>query len=975
MQRKIAQELRLGPEIMAMFDEQDEEDDFIGVILGSRGPIRSAAAVIDQTLRESRFIMIFLNGSYDVIPLTGTLGIPEYNDSIIIWTYSKRSVSYRSRTPELYTHTDVCLASYHDAMQLSSSEFMALLREEAGSIVDRYHPCVLDMDATTVLDCCLYEILLRCHTYYVSATSSVLAHAPNYWVCDGIIQRDRALETSYALHPIIIENREYYYELVPVFNKLKKDVKAPFLLVEDDDAVYEKRPYRWIVLRLKNNKALEDMQAILPGASSIFLTFEITAANKTHLKEREIINSLFKCCSNLRVLALYGCAFSFVSPPFHHCHTLRFLGLYHCTDDNNNNNSAAELEGGPGWACLQNLWVMDLNYTECVEMLLLSEDKMELMANLIELNIEGVRWSQSLANRLQRRLPHLRRLRIINPKYDEEAETSSSSDDIIISDSFLMDKTSLEILDLSGNRRGMRNLPASISKASRLQVLIVNDCDGLENVVVPNGLPASLRSFSFYGSGSARASMISLQGCTRLDNLLISSLPHLVELDLSGCAIKVLDFKTMVVGIPMLKQLFLLGCEHLRKIEWYYYYFEAPQLQLLCIDTRPGAGTRRVPAGSLGAPKKSSDLQVHAVTVDARMVRSLCDLLSYRDIDRSVYFNINIAASSTAAACGGVVVQQGPPESAANRKEMAAYSGDVFTQAGCDRTPMRAFPQPPTRQLDRHIEIGYGSHSVQSEVEMNRQAPRYEKKLSWLMMKYTQSLHVHDVSTYSNTMPATCWGSLRWCRVERCSSLHAVFPPGTSEENKLEIIWVSDLLMARCIWSKASIPEWDMLYRCNYLQSLRHLHLRSCPSIQFAVPVRLPSFLSLETLHVIYCGQLRHVFEVDQGYNGDVVRFPKLTTVHLHDLPALRQICEVGMIAPALKTIKTRGCWSLRRLPALKGRMPGERRPAVEDMEKDVWDALEWDGVDAGHHPSLFNAPVCSRYSKKKRLLRGTVLR
>ena len=59
-------------------------------------------------------------------------------------------------------------------------------------------------------------------------------------------------------------------------------------------------------------------------------------------------------------------------------------------------------------------------------------------------------------------------------------------------------------------------------------------------------------------------------------------------------------------------------------------------------------------------------------------------------------------------------------------------------------------------------------------------------------------------------------------------------------------------------------------------------------------------------------------------------------------------------------------------MPCL-GDRAGRRKPAVE-VEKDVWDALEWDGVDAGHHPSLYEAPVHSRYYKR-RMLRGTVLR
>jgi len=138
-----------------------------------------------------------------------------------------------------------------------------------------------------------------------------------------------------------------------------------------------------------------------------------------------------------------------------------------------------------------------------------------------------------------------------------------------------------------------------------------------------------------------------------------------------------------------------------------------------------------------------------------------------------------------------------------------------------------------------------------------------------------------------------------------------------------------------------------------------------------------PSFPSLETLHIVHCGELRHVFvrgDADEKHRHTSVEFPKLTTIHLHDLPALQQICEAAeMLAPALETIRIRGCWSLRRLPALKGRKPSMRRPIVE-IEKDVWDALEWDGVDAGHHPSLYEAPVHSRYYKR-RVLRTTVLR
>jgi hypothetical protein len=149
-----------------------------------------------------------------------------------------------------------------------------------------------------------------------------------------------------------------------------------------------------------------------------------------------------------------------------------------------------------------------------------------------------------------------------------KADTSIDS-----SSSLSMDKTEMEILDLSGNR-DMKNLSVSSSTARSLQMLILDGCDGLENVVVPDGLPSSLRSFSFDGYGPAtrwtssfelppkgskqkhnsdadtsavKTTKISLQGCTQLENLFVRGLPNLEELDLSGSAINALDFETMGV--------------------------------------------------------------------------------------------------------------------------------------------------------------------------------------------------------------------------------------------------------------------------------------------------------------------------------------------------------------------------------------------------------------------------------------------
>lgn len=62
-------------------------------------------------------------------------------------------------------------------------------------------------------------------------------------------------------------------------------------------------------------------------------------------------------------------------------------------------------------------------------------------------------------------------------------------------DNSFMDKTCMEILDLSGNS-DMEILPISLSKASSLEMLVLDGCDGLENVAAPSRLPPSLKSLA-----------------------------------------------------------------------------------------------------------------------------------------------------------------------------------------------------------------------------------------------------------------------------------------------------------------------------------------------------------------------------------------------------------------------------------------------------------------------------------------------
>uniref|UniRef100_A0A8R7P8K6 Disease resistance protein At4g27190-like leucine-rich repeats domain-containing protein n=1 Tax=Triticum urartu TaxID=4572 RepID=A0A8R7P8K6_TRIUA len=275
-----------------------------------------------------------------------------------------------------------------------------------------------------------------------------------------------------------------------------------------------------------------------------------------------------------------------------------------------------------------------------------------------------------------------------------------------------------------------------------------------------------------------------------------------------------------------------------------------------------------------------------------------------------------------------------------------------------------------------HVEIGTGvsNASVESVEAINAII---------FAMNQSESLHVHDNSSIATVIPEHMmsrvgmdldWEHLKHCHVVRCPKMHTVFTTNYDGHpfKEIESFWAADLPMSHCIWSKGRI--WSDNFSFSKLQSV---HLFSCPRLIFVLPLsRFYTLRSLETLHIVLCGDLRQLFPVEPeiltriatDYPKGVLEFPNLKHIYLHQLFKLQHICEAKMFAPKLETIRVRGCWGLRRLPAV-GR---DNRPIV-DCEKDWWEKLEWDGTEAGHDPSLFE-PGHSAYYKMP-LERVSVLR
>ncbi|XP_037470068.1 uncharacterized protein LOC119342816 [Triticum dicoccoides] len=518
---------------MHVFDEQDEEDDFRGVDESSRTEIVSIGSVINHSLRNERFLMIFHYGGDEDIDLTES-GIPVvYCEGKLLWTNHGRFQFPQKELRVMSSSANIRMY-FEEGEYMWESQVRALFYKEAAEVVG--YTGMDEIDPSVVVDCFLYSLFL---TEELGGKSSNVdygwaTHACNYWICDGILDGNRAWEVGNAL-----------YGVIPTLDYFSAEAKYLASLLDRNI-----KPYQGWNSITSNKQAAQNISAVRVNASSYFLTFEGDG------QPEELPNDMFQLASNLRVLKLCKCSFDFSSPPFRCCQKLRFLWLDNCTSTGK--------EEGEG-ACFPDLLVLEIRNTNYV----LLPHMIELMTNLRELNTKGVSW-RTLRHHFWKKLQNLQKLRF-----------TESSDVIPLDNCSAVDMMNLELLDFSGNTH-MESLP-EISSAGSLKVLILDGCSSLKHVAFKRA-PPLIESFSFDGYGpadnwthpiqlprkelrpksrvdrieEANVTKISLEGCARLHSIFLRALFNLKELDLSGTDIKTIDLGAM--DVPQLKKLFLLGC-------------------------------------------------------------------------------------------------------------------------------------------------------------------------------------------------------------------------------------------------------------------------------------------------------------------------------------------------------------------------------------------------------------------------------
>ncbi|CAN6210403.1 unnamed protein product [Urochloa humidicola] len=991
LQRTIARKLRLPQHVIDILDKQDEQDDFSGADEGARIEIVAVGREIHQALQGQNCLVVFHNGSTNTIDLND-FGIPQPADRWssfvrkVLWTFRGRLHAIPGMMPAvdltLYPATSSAEStkpsdgnqSQTDKEELSrenvpatggaevdnsqvylysyledseSEHWNGLVHEEATEIAQ--YSRKLGVTSETAVLCCKYMLLLNSRGVdeldYNWAT-----HASNYWICDGIIQelqQDKAWKVGTAL-----------------LEQMKLEDFSSYRLPDFGDKT------RWVVAT--NSYTAEEIK---PETTSFF------CANKRG-RVASLPTKIFqRSAEHLHVLKLCLCTFSFSSPPFLHCQNIRFLGLDKCTDRPKKleeSKEGKEEEDRRKINFFQSVLVLDICDTDWE--LDLSPDTIESMLKTIrEINIKRGRiWSNSYAW-TWRHLQNIHKLRVIEPTFHwkDKGKDEEGKDEF-------MKMSKLQLLDLSGNIT-IQALPR-LSGATSLSTLVLDGCIGL-TTVSPEALPPSLETFSFdawdekYNNKNANISRISLAGCSSMVNFrLRGSLPNLEELDLSNTSVKTLDLKDEMVQVPLLQRVILLGCEKIHAILWPK--TGMPKLMVLRIDTRGGTEEARSKSPhdadySLVISKEYGEMCHASVAItDLRFLQSLLLSGSNKFCWNTARFNLNLYLSSASKDDGqnNRKEKMGPYNTVRSplHKSLILKSHQIYRDINTDEATDNhdGSNAQQFQQLDFHVEIADEISSANVVTEQGIGAVRF-------VLNKVNSLHMHDSFSINTVIPGSMvtresWSGLKWCSIERCPDLNIVF----TTDNvvcfpELETFWGAYLLTARCIWNKGWID-------LPYFGKLQDINLHFCPRLTFVLPLSWSQTLSsLETLRIIYCGDLNQVFPLSEfpkesstGHLRGELELPNLKNIYLHELPKLHQICDLKMFAPNLEIISVRGCWSLKRIPATRDRP--DRRPIV-DCEKDWWNKLEWDGNKTRHHPSLFEL----RHSKyyKKNMLRSSVLR
>ncbi|TVU00957.1 hypothetical protein EJB05_53614, partial [Eragrostis curvula] len=659
----------------SLIDHHDEEDDFDGVGESARGVIPLVTKAILDNLYNRRFLVIFHNGSGEYIdlsecgvPVIGLLGMR------VLWTSRGRFRLHGIQDEDVKMLAG--MSDFAVSAELSSDfifdKLVSLLHEEAMEVTSYIGIPEPDLSPKIAMECFLYTVLMRGEGYGGAYGIDWATHAANYWVCDGIIQTqitDNGNRSAWEIADALHRNMNLQMDWHPIWVVNIRDVIG--LCREQWECCG-----RWVSANQKNVHQQHHKEKkgkhygiavaqVPPQVTSFFCSGAgptVDNINATMTLEAGIFEHSDRSML-LSVIHLSYCTFSFSRPPFLSCSNLRFLLLDHC-EDSDEEHIGHNHHDSSG-ACFRKLWVLDLRYT--FWHWLLSKERMDLMTELREFSVKGVE----------------------NWNLHQQLFSYDAVKNII----YWLPK--LRLLSKLRVPSAVAVCFPDLSSSSLKTIIVDNNWIYIEDNIGHDVLPPSLESFSFTCdyADSTNIMIVSFRACAKLEIMLLKGLFwNLLELDLSGTAVKTLDLSA--IQAPRLRRLFLVGCEKLCAILWPQEGKNKLELEVLRMDTTQATiedsdgaimGLPSSTAAAAAATLEPCNFHVYVLLGDARILRSLLHLMLAGAVQVS-----KVAAKAPVVKAGVAAVNKYQLQAAA----AASYGG----RSQLETTP---FPFPPQQSRGR----------------------------------------------------------------------------------------------------------------------------------------------------------------------------------------------------------------------------------------------------------------------------------
>ncbi|GLU24201.1 hypothetical protein SLE2022_401540 [Rubroshorea leprosula] len=192
--------------------------------------------------------------------------------------------------------------------------------------------------------------------------------------------------------------------------------------------------------------------------------------------------------------------------------------------------------------------------------------------------------------------------------------------------------------------------------------------------------------------------------------------------------------------------------------------------------------------------------------------------------------------------------------------------------------------------------------------------------------------------------------SIKKIEIWDCKNIESVFWSGFNPLPNLEYLHLDYLKNLKCVFDEEGLGLSPLVPPTSFF-SLKEIRVAGCGQLKkvFSSGWLLRYFQSLQTIEVSYCDEMKELIS-SSAHEEEKVTLPKLQSLQLIELPALKSICNRSsvLICDSIQSLRISDCEKLKRIPL---NFPQSSHllslKEIVVFPKEWWESLEWDHPNA----------------------------